>query len=192
MEHCYWNVFNTKANERLKKPPVWRNDYSCLISFLWNQSKVSVAVFLGSMLKRHLHHPGRIPLSTFFPIYPSFIYMKFADAVQTSLLVTDAISKFCNNKVAKVWWALFASTHLENFLCPALVVRHFITGHHLGRNQLILMCTDKLQDHFLITDRFQLLSWFHASLRLQRCHSIILHMTSFLNLFVWFSWASCP
>ena len=42
------------------------------------------------------------------------------------------------------------------FLCDTLVMRHLFIGHQLGLNQLILICTDKGPDCFLITDRFQL------------------------------------
>uniref|UniRef100_A0A673GK32 Neuronal acetylcholine receptor subunit beta-2-like n=1 Tax=Sinocyclocheilus rhinocerous TaxID=307959 RepID=A0A673GK32_9TELE len=38
-------------------------------------------------------------------------------------------------------------------------MRHLFIGHQLGLNQLILISTDKGQDCFLITDRFQLVSW---------------------------------
>ncbi len=42
------------------------------------------------------------------------------------------------------------------FLCDTLVTRHLFTGHQLDLNQLILISSDKGQDCFLITDRFQL------------------------------------
>ncbi len=72
--------------------------------------------------------------------------------------VTNAISMFCSNKVAKVLRKLFAFTHHEMFLVWH-VMRHLFIGHQLGLNQLILISTDKGQDCFLITDRFQLVSW---------------------------------
>lgn len=42
------------------------------------------------------------------------------------------------------------------FLCDAVVMRHLFIGHPLGQNQLVLICTDKGQDRYLITDGFQL------------------------------------
>src|SRR4029434_8708663 len=45
------------------------------------------------------------------------------------------------------------------FLCDTLGMRHIFIGYQLGLNQLIFICTDKGPDCFLITDRFQLLSW---------------------------------
>ena len=38
-------------------------------------------------------------------------------------------------------------------------MRHIFIVHQLGPNLLILLCTEKGPDCFLITDRFQLLSW---------------------------------
>lgn len=63
---------------------------------------------------------------------------------------TNANGMFCNYKVAKVLKELFAFTHYEMFLCDTSVMRP---------NQLILICTDEGEDCFLITDRFQPLSW---------------------------------
>ena len=44
------------------------------------------------------------------------------------------------------------------FVCDTSVMRHLFIGHQSGLNQLILICTDKGQDCFVITDRFQLVS----------------------------------
>lgn len=43
-------------------------------------------------------------------------------------------------------------------LCGTLVMTQLFIGHQLGLNQLIIIST-KWQDCFLITDRFQLMSW---------------------------------
>ncbi len=72
---------------------------------------------------------------------------------------TNAISMFCNNKVAKVLRDLFAFTHHEMFLVWHVGNETPFYRHQLGLNQLILISTDKGQDCFLITDRFQLVSW---------------------------------
>ena len=77
--------------------------------------------------------------------------------------VTNGISMFCNKKVVKVLHRSCEGSLLlpimRCFLCDTLVMRHLFIGHQLGLNQLILICTDKGPDCFLITDRFQLLSW---------------------------------
>ncbi len=66
------------------------------------------------------------------------------------------ISMFCNNNFAKFWERSLLLPIIKCFLCDTLVTRHLFTGHQLGLNQLILISTDKGQDCFLITDRFQL------------------------------------
>lgn len=75
--------------------------------------------------------------------------------------VNNVISSFCNIKVAKVLRELVAFTYHEMFLMwhlDTLVLRRLFIGHQLGLNQLIFIFTDKGQDCFLITDRFQLVS----------------------------------
>ena len=53
-------------------------------------------------------------------------------------------------------------------LCDTLVMRHLLIGYQLGLNQLILICTEKGPDCFLmimiITNRFQLSIPFCTSL----------------------------
>ncbi len=66
---------------------------------------------------------------------------------------------FCNTKVAKVLRELFAFTHHEMFLGWHVGNETPFYRHQLGLNQIILISTDKGQDCFLITDRFQFVSW---------------------------------
>ena len=74
--------------------------------------------------------------------------------------VASAISMFCNNVVAKVLRDLYTNhATMRCFLCEILVMGYFFTGHQFKLNQLILICANKGQDCFQITDRFHLVSW---------------------------------
>ncbi len=77
--------------------------------------------------------------------------------------VTNVISKFCNNNVAKVLRKLFAFTHHEMFLVWHVGNETPFYRPSVGTNQLILISTDKGQDCFRITDRFLLVSWLSMS-----------------------------
>ena len=90
------------------------------------------------------------PLPDYGPNSAHWNIQKFRNAS-----VTNAISMFCNNKVAKVLRELFAFTHHEMFL-----VWHLGNETPFYRPSVgILICTDKGPDCFLITDRFQQFSW---------------------------------
>jgi len=67
-------------------------------------------------------------------------------------------------------------------------MRHLFIGHQFGLNQLILICTDKGQDGFLITDclAFPCLSAPHflpVFITFPLCHLTLLHITYFMDIY---------
>ncbi len=66
---------------------------------------------------------------------------------------------FAAIRLQRFWESSLLLPIMKCFLCDTLVMRHLFIGHQLELNQLILISTDKGQDCFLITDRFQLVSW---------------------------------
>lgn len=59
------------------------------------------------------------------------------------------------------------------FLCDTLDFTHLRIGHLLRLNQAILICIDKCQDCFIITDRFQQMSWLSTALLLPPFHHVL-------------------
>lgn len=56
------------------------------------------------------------------------------------------------------WESSLVLPIMRSLFCDTLVMSHLFISCWFGLNQLTLICT-KRQDYFLITDRFQLVSW---------------------------------
>lgn len=77
--------------------------------------------------------------------------------------VTNAVSMFSNNRFVKVLRELIGLTLITCFFWCTSVMTHLFMAHQLGLNQLIFICT-KWEDWFLVTCRFQLVSFFVCSI----------------------------
>ncbi len=110
---------------------------------------------------------------------------------------------FATIRLRRSWESSLLLPIMKCFLCDTLVMRHLFLGHQLGLNQLILISTDKGQDCFLITYRFQLVSWLSMPFctSLSSCvqyffpmsfhfitQNLISELICFAFLYVWITW----
>ena len=66
---------------------------------------------------------------------------------------------FSTISLRRSWDSSLLLPIMKCFLSDTLVMRNLFIGHQLGLIQLILICTNRGQDCFLNTDRFQLVYW---------------------------------
>ena len=107
---------------------------------------------------------------------------------------------FATIRLRRSWESSLLVPIMRCFLCDTLVMRNLFIGHQFGLNQMMFICTDKGQDCFLITDRFQLVSWlsipFCTSLSscVQYFFPVSFHfithnlISELISLFVWITW----
>ena len=104
-----------------------------------------------------------------WPVYSEMMFFPLPDYgpnsahlnIQKFRNVSEPMPSVCfaTIRLRRSWESSLLLPIMRCFLCDTLVIWHLFIGHQLGLNQLIFICTDKGPDCFLITDRFQLLSW---------------------------------
>ena len=132
----------------------WLGHSNSLIFFLWNQLRVSLAICLGSLSCWNVH--------------PRFIFSILVDGSRFLSRMSRYISPFI---LPSIIWSLpvpdaekqphTTMVPPPNFTAGMVFLGwlNLFIGHQWGLIQLILICTNRGQDCFLNTDRFQLVYW---------------------------------